>query len=193
MSTNGAIMVRSFAAPLEAKEGRIVEGCCVPYGEAAKVRDGDGPTYFEVFEPGCFRRQMQAANRIELRYEHRDGPADCVGIGQSLYEDAAGLFGSFSIYGDPLGDRTLELVRSGVLQGFSIAFTDYHKHWTRTAEGTVVRQNCRLHDVSLVRQPAYAGALVLATRSRAEVMAELDVPVIDDAQLDRLRAVGINA
>ncbi|HKE76618.1 MAG TPA: HK97 family phage prohead protease, partial [Acidimicrobiales bacterium] len=150
-------------------------------------------SYWEVFEPGCFRKQLQAAERIELRYEHRDDLAHSVGVCRSLHEEAGGLFGTFAIHAGAFGDQALELVRSGILPGFSVSFRDRFTHWRRTSDGTVVRQNCELREVSLVRAPAYTGALVTATRSRAEIEAEFDLPPIDAAQLDRLRAVGITA
>jgi len=186
------VMRRTFQAPLEVKEGRIVEGCCVPYGEATKVRDSpDGPAYYERFEPGAFRKHLNAANRIELRYEHRDDLAHSVGVGRALYEEARGLFGTFLIHAGAFGDQALELVRAGILPGFSISFSDRFTQWKRAEDQVVVRESCELHEVSLVRQPAYAGAVVTAVRSRAQLLGELELPAIADEQLERLRSVGI--
>lgn len=185
-------MRRTFSAPLENTEGRIVEGCVVPYGEAARVRDfPDGPVYHEVFEPGAFRKQLRAADKVELRYEHKDDLAHSIGICRSLYEEASGLFGTFAIHAGAFGDQALELVRSGILPGFSVGFKDRYSHWKRTAEGTVVRANCLLEEVSLCRSPAYVGAVVTATRSRAEWNEALELPSVDEAERERLRAVGI--
>ena len=114
------VHTRSFEAPLEAKEGRIVEGCCVPYGEAAKVCDDGGVPYYEVFEPGAFRKQLRAASRLELRYEHRDDLASAIGVCRSLHEEASGLFGAFAIHRGAFGDQALELIHEGILPGFSI-------------------------------------------------------------------------
>jgi HK97 family phage prohead protease len=190
--TDKPVLRRTFTAPLEAKEGRIVEGCCVPYGEASKVRDGpDGPAYYEVFEPGAFSRQIRAADKLELRYEHRDGLEDSVGVCRALHEEAHGLFGTFAVYDDELGNRALNMVRSGILKGLSIEFSDRFTHWKRNAQGAVVRQKCLLHHVALVREPAHAGALVTAVRSREQMLGEIDLPEVPDEQLERLRAVGI--
>ena len=58
------ILTRTFLMPLEEKEGRILEGCCVPYGEAARVCDSpEQPAYYEMFEPGAFRKQLNAADK----------------------------------------------------------------------------------------------------------------------------------
>jgi HK97 family phage prohead protease len=193
MSENARpVMQRTFKAPLEAKEGRILEGCCVPYGEAQKVRDSpSGPAYFEVFEPGAFAKQLRAADKVELRYEHRDGLADSVGICRALYEEAHGLFGTFAVHAGAFGDQALELVRSGILPGFSIEFEDRFSHWKRNAQGAVIRSKCLLHHVALVRNPAYSSALITAQRSREALLEDLELPQPDDEQLERLRAVGI--
>jgi HK97 family phage prohead protease len=194
MSTNGdrPVLRRTFQAPLEAKEGRLLEGCCVPYGEAQRVADPGGAPYYEVFEPGAFARQLRAADKIELRYEHRDGLTDSVGVCRSLYEEAHGLFGSFAIHLGAFGDQALELVRSGILPGLSVEFSDRFSHPLRNAAGAIVRSKCVLHSVGLVREPAYTGALVTAVRSRAQWAAELDLPETEEEQLERLRLVGID-
>jgi len=190
-TTDKPVLRRTFEAPLEQKEGRIVEGCCVPYGEAQKVSDGGDP-YFEVFEPGAFAKQLVAPNRIELRYEHGTDLAASVGVCRALHEEAHGLFGEFEIHDDPLGDRTLNMVKAGVLPGFSVEFVDRYTQWMRNAAGAVVRRSCNLVSVGLVRTPAYDGALVLAVRSRQDLLGDIELPEIDDAQVERLRAVGIS-
>jgi HK97 family phage prohead protease len=196
-NSNGKpVLQRTFKAELELREGRILEGCCVPYGEAAKVQDliGPdtlGPPYYELFEPGAFRKQLRAADKLELNYEHRDDLASSIGVCRELLEQSSGLYGVFQLHRGPFGDQALELVRSGVLWGFSVDFEDQFRHWQRTPENTVVRQNCRLRHVALTRSPAYQGAQVLAMRSRAELEAAFELPHVDDEQLERLRAVGV--
>jgi len=50
------VLTRTFPLKLERSgDGRTLEGCCVPYGEAAKVTDDGVTTYYEVFEPGASR------------------------------------------------------------------------------------------------------------------------------------------
>lgn len=190
----GMVLQRAFRAELQADDdGRMVEGCVVPYGEAARVQDID-PTsgelsspYWEVFEPGAFRKQLRAAPRLELRYEHRDDLASSVGVCRSMHDEAAGLFAAFRIHAGALGDQALALAREGILAGFSVEFLDRFRNWQRTPEGTVVRRNCHMLSVGLTRTPAYSGAQLVAVRSRAD----FDVPEADDAQAERLRALGI--
>jgi len=195
--TEQVVLLRSFAAELEAKDGRMVEGCIVPYGEPARVQDVgmDGALsspYWEMFEAGAFRKQLRAAGRLELRYEHRTDLAHSIGVGVELHDEAAGLFGAFRVHDGAFGDQALELVRSGILPGFSVECVDRFRHWRRTAEGTVVRSNCELLSVGLTRTPAYAGAQVVALRSRAEYEQEFGLPPVDADQLARLAAVGVS-
>jgi HK97 family phage prohead protease len=186
------ILQRTFRAELQPREGRIIEGCCVPYDQPARVSDAGGPPYMEVFEPGAFRKQLRAADRVGLRFEHRDEIFHRIGRCQELEERAEGLYGSFTIHPGPFGDQAIELVRAGELTGFSVGFSDRFEHWRRLEDGTVVRSACQLHEVSLCEEPAYAGALITAQRSRDQLAAELELPPrIDDELAERLRAVGV--
>jgi HK97 family phage prohead protease len=191
MSDEPQVLHRTFQMQLQTVEGRMLDGCVVPYGEASEVSDG-GPSYYEVFEPGAFSRNLKAANRIALHYEHHEDLAHTIGSARSLHEEASGLYGTFYVVPGPFGDQALALVDEGILQGFSLGFTDRRRGAPkRTAQGTIVRDNCRLHEVSLCREPAYAKALVMAHRSKASWLKELEIPTVDDEQKERLRAVGI--
>jgi hypothetical protein len=186
------VMVRTFSAELRPTgEGRTVEGCVVPYGVPAKVSDAGAPPYLERFEPGSFRKQLRAAPRIGLRFEHGTGLAERIGRCRELSEESSGLYGSFDVTPGPFGDHALELVRQGVLGGFSVGFSDRFERWRREGD-VVVRQSCHLHEVSLCEEPAHAGALVTALRSRADLASELGLPADAEADplADRLRALG---
>lgn len=189
------ILHRTFPLKLErtGADRRTLEGCCVPYGEAALVTDDDGKTtYYEAFEPGAFTRNLRAAARIELRYEHRDGLADIIGRAVELSEEGSGLYGSFRVFDGAFGDQALTLVDEGVLPGLSVGFVSKRRGGVRqTAEGTVIRDLCHLEEVSLCRTPAYDRAVITARRSASMLRAELELPAVADEQLERLRAVGI--
>ncbi len=187
------VLVRTFPLRLERTgDGRTLEGCCVPYGEASKVTDDGVNTYYEVFEPGAFARNLKAASRIELRYEHGDNMLDIVGRALELTEEASGLYGSFRVFDGHVGDHALTLVEEGVLPGLSVGFIPKRRGGERrTAEGTIVRDLCHLHEVSLCRQPAYDRAVVTSIRSATAMRAELALPEVVDEQIERLRAIGI--
>lgn len=168
-----------------APDGRTLEGRLVPFDKPAKVQDPGGPAYVELFAQGCFRRQLQAPNRVSLRFEHRDGLTDRLGRGLDLWEDEEATWGRFKVADGPIGDHALALVDDGVVSGFSIGFVPRRSR--RNEAGQVVRTLCSLEEVSLVPEPAYAGTEVIR-RSRSAY----DVPGgPDPAQIERLRRVGI--
>ena len=191
MSSNGHdVLRRMVSAELNASEGRILEGCCAPYGQPATVQDPGGPAYTEVFERGAFQRAVRAPNRVQLLFEHRDGLTDRVGRALELREEDGGLFGSFKVVGGMIGDHALALCDEGMLEGFSVGFVPLGRA-RRNADGHVVRSRCHLADVSLVPEPAYAGAGEIVHRSREELAREFELPENDEAQTERLRLVGI--
>lgn len=186
------VLQRTFRAELQPGEGRTLEGCCVPYDQPARVRDAGGPPYTEVFEYGAFRKQVRAADRVRLRFEHGSDIHHRIGRCCELQETAGGLYGTFAIHPGPFGDQALELVRAGELTGFSVGFTDRFERWRRLEDGTVVRSSCSLHEVSLCEEPAYPGALITAQRSRAQLAEEYGLPAPPpDEQVERLRALGV--
>lgn len=193
MSANETVLRRTFPMKLERSgDGRTLEGCCVPYGEAARVSDDGVTTYYEVFEPGAFTRNLKAPGRIELRFEHGEAMLDIVGRASDLSEESSGLYGSFRVFDGMVGDHALRLVEEGVLPGLSVGFMPKRRGGDRrTAEGTVIREYCHLAEVSLCRKPAYDRAVVTTVRSAAVMRRELELPPVSDEQLERLRAIGI--
>jgi len=174
---------------LSGNEGRILEGVLVPYNAPAKVADPGTPPYWEVFVPGAFKRQSSAADKVQLRFEHRDGLTDRVGRGLELHERDEGLWGSFKVVDGVIGDHALALVDEGMIGGFSVGFADLARVERRNEQGHVVRQRCHLADVSLVPEPAYAGTAVAHRHSPSPLAAP--PPAVPPEQLERLAAVGI--
>ena len=144
-------------------DGRTLILACVPFDVAATVDDGDGQ-YEESFKRGAFASITKAANRVELRYAHREGIP--YGFGQQLIEDPTHLLGVFRVAPSERGDQVLALVRDNQLKGVSIGFVPGHSDET-TVNGK--RSVSRVHikqlaEVSLTPAPAYHGAEVLAVR-----------------------------
>jgi HK97 family phage prohead protease len=187
------VLHRTFPLKLERSgDGRTLEGCCVPYGEASLVTDDGVTTYYEVFEPGAFSRNLKAAERVELRFEHGNGMLDIVGRAKELSEEGSGLYGSFRVFDGYVGDHALRLVEEGVLPGLSVGFVPKRRGGERrTPEGSVIRDFCHLAEVSLCRTPAYDRAVITAVRSASAMRVELALPEVVDEQVERLRAVGV--
>ncbi len=110
---------RTFPTALERSGGdqRTLGGCCVPYSAPSTVSDDGRTSYREMFAPGCFGRQLNAARRIALTYRHGDGIIDTIGRATQLDEEDGGLFGMFRIFDGMIGDHALTLVDEGMLPG----------------------------------------------------------------------------
>lgn len=187
-------IVRTFAAEMSAGDGRTVDVRIVPYGETATANDGFGGVargipYTEQWMPGAFLHQEKAANRVLANFEHHPGLAGVVGHGLTLREAADGFYGSFRMHETPDGDKALMLVREGVLGGVSLEAQPVKS--VRNAAGIVQRVKANLRAIALCREPAYAGAQVLAVRT-APVFDEEILPVdLDPEIVERCRRLGI--
>lgn len=156
--TTREVLTRSFETELVADgDGRTIVGRCVPYGVRSTVRDRpDAPSYTELFERGAFARVCAAPNRVLLRFEHNQGLADTVGHAVELDDRPDGLWGRFRALTSGGADVALELVAAGVLTGLSVGFVPLTRA-PLLSDGTVIRTRCHLDEVSLCREPAYAG------------------------------------
>jgi HK97 family phage prohead protease len=187
-------IVRTFAAEMSAGDGRTVDVRIVPYGETAIALDGYGGVargipYTEQWMPGVFTHQERAANRVLANFEHHSGLAGVVGHGLVLREAPEGFYGSFRMHETPDGDKALMLVKEGVLGGVSLEAQPVKS--VRNAAGIVQRVKANLKAIALCREPAYAGAMVLAVRT-APVFDEELLPVeIDPDLLARCERLGI--
>lgn len=175
-------ITRAYAAELEVGDGRTIVGRIVPYGEVARVADGAGEPYDEVWLPGAFRRVMRAADRVLLNYEHRAGLLDQVARCTALADGDGGLDGEFRAFDGPVGDHALELVRSRAVLGLSVQARVPARRRVR-ADGVVERTLATtLEHVALTASPAYAGAVVTAVRSAGELLEAPETAGIDEVR-----------
>ena len=168
-------LIRDFAGDIEIRSdgtGRTVHGILVPYNTVARVSDG-GPAYDEMFAPGAFTRDIQARNgdfrAVKFLYQHDH--TEPIGRAVDLSEDAAGFYGAFRVAKTARGDESLELLREGVLDAFSIGFRaiDPAPGDPFDPRDVVVRTKAALRETSLVTFPAYAGALVAGVRDAQDL------------------------
>ncbi|WP_324667187.1 Prophage protease [Mycobacterium canetti] len=141
--------------------GRELFGVAVPYNQTAEVSDATGGGYLERFAPGCFARSItQRGHKVRLLtgHDHRRLP---VGKAVELVERPDGLHVSFKVAETPSGDEVLTLVRDGLVDSFSVGFQPIAHHWE---DGTLVRTEAALREVSVVCEPAYAGAVIEGVR-----------------------------
>lgn len=147
------------------ESGRTIYGLAVPYNAPTEVDDGFG-TYREQFAPGAFSRSIgERGHKVKLFTQH-DTRKLPIGKPADLSERSDGLHVAFSVARTRDGDEALELVSTGVVDGFSVGFAPIRER--RESDGTVTRTEAALREVSLVHSPAYDGALIGGVRSARE-------------------------
>jgi HK97 family phage prohead protease len=141
--------------------GRELFGRIVPYNQTIEVNDGVLP-YLERFEYGSLSRSIrERAHKIRLLAQH-DRHRFPVGKALELNEHPDGVHGVFAVANTSDGNDLLELVRCGLVAGFSVGFMPVKD---RTEGGVTVRTEASLREVSAVSEPAYPGAEIAGIRS----------------------------
>lgn len=160
---------RSLTAPVLDVDHRhrIITVIAVPWLQQATI-PYKGEVWNEVFERGAFNRAGLTTNPSRVRVNREHNPALAVGKATSFdTNDPRGLIADLHMAKTPLGDETLTLADDQSLSasvGFGIhPGGETRERFTRTRRIT----NAFLDHIALVQQPAYAGAQVLAVRSRA--------------------------
>lgn len=163
--------VRMFPVELAEGDGRTLETRIAPYNVSAMVSDPpDYRPYQEMFLPGAFERQVNAANTagrtlgIWLNFEHEQGLRGIIGRGTQLRDQPDGLYGTFRMDEGADADKALRFVNDGELTGLSMEFRAV-KGGSRWLDGVRQRLHAHIDRVSLCRFPAYQQAQVLAVRT----------------------------
>ena len=188
---------RTFAAEVTAGDGRTIDVRIVPYDETIEHNDGlggvpRGVMYREAWSPGCFDEQMVAGHRLKvlMNFEHERGAPNVCGKGMALRSTPDGLHGTFRALNTQAGDTALELVNDGILDGVSLEARA--KKSIRGTDGVVRRVKAHLVNVALCREPAFAGARVLAVREAAVVIDEQLLPTdLDPELVENIRRLGV--
>lgn len=150
--------------------GREIFGRAVPYGVTIDVTDFDGARYRERFEYGAFARTIRERGHKVKLLDHHNRRKLAVGRAVDLREESDGLHSAFEVANTRDGDELLELVRTGVVDSFSIGFEPVRDRRERDANGDlVVRLEVKLHEVSAVNFPAYEDALIGGVRSELSI------------------------
>jgi len=195
-----ALAVRRFDVEIATGKGRTVELRIAPFGEKAVCADGlgglpKGVRYEEELMPGLYDKQLRAANRVFLNFEHQPGMAGLIGHGLSLRSASDGYYGDFRVQETADGDKALDLVHNNVLTGASVE--SYWLKSVRAATGVVQRVKGHLEAVALCREGAYPSAVVTGLRAEemeheSIILDESLLPVTPDPELiERCRSLGI--
>lgn len=150
-----ALIERRFAAAewREVDGGLVVEGIAVPYGQEADI----GGLFRERVESGAFG-DLSAADVIANRQHDRGQPLARTGGGGLILQDSREtLRAMVTLPPTTEGRDTGELVKRGVLRGFSIEFVveDGGEAWV---EGLRSITSAQLRGLAIVDRPAYSEA-----------------------------------
>lgn len=143
-----------------------LEGLCVPY-DVPTTKAGPRP---EVFRRGAFATAATNAGKVRLTDNNHAGASRRpVGVASDLLEDVrdgrVGLWGRFRFYNTPEGRAAFENVREETYGGLSIGFVPVREE---VRDGVRNVLEARLHHVSLVDEPAYDDAQVVAVRAASD-------------------------
>lgn len=165
---------------------RTIELIAIPYDEEAAVPYG-GQMVLETVAPGAFdgietRNEHVSANR-DHNYERTFGKA----TGYRT-DDLRGLITQLHVSNTPLGDETLQLAADGVLKG-SVGMLVRRSDQVLN-KGFRRIKRAFLDHVSLVPNPAYTGAGVLAVRQEQGIPVEDEnTPLAPTPNLDKVMAL----
>jgi HK97 family phage prohead protease len=151
--------------PLELRastDGAGLDGLCVPYGSTTLKA---GYPKGERFLPGSFADLIatNGAAKIRLTDSHDESGRRPIGVATEFREEEAGLWGRFRFYNTPEGRGGRENVVEQTYGGLSVGFLPVAERVGDDGAREIVR--ARLFHVSLVDEPAYSDARVLAVRS----------------------------
>lgn len=173
----------------------MMEGLAVPYG-----RQTDVGWYLEEFAAGAFSKSIkEAARDLPLLLFH-DNRAFPIGAADKWTETKDGLLGQWRLDSSEEAQRGASAARDGLLTGLSVGFNPVRSVWTMTenwnpdlgpeGKDSVLRQEARLLEVSLVSTPAYVDAgvtLVRSSDSRKRTGGARPALEAWKSELDRLR------
>jgi HK97 family phage prohead protease len=187
------VIVRELGADLEVGDGRTIEMRIVPFNEVATVADPpDFRPYQEEWMPGVFDKQLRAADKVYLNFQHEPGLKNIIGRGVELRAASDGYHGSFKVKDTEEGDTALWLVREGTLTGASVEVPKRNIRSVRTSTGVVQRVKAHLDAVALCRRGAFTGAVVTAVRDEFILDEELMPQKMSSDIINRCKALGIS-
>lgn len=168
----------------------MLRGRAVPYGE-----DTDIGWFLEQFATGSLGKSArESAAALPLLLFHNDGQLPMGSIAR-WDEQPTGLWGEWRIDDTAEAQAAARSAKGGHLNFMSVRFMPIRSTWTFVDEpggkDSVVREEARLLEVSLVTTPAYNSATVQWVRSNeGRRSAQQGTPRIDAWRkfLDEIRA-----
>ncbi|MCU1418737.1 MAG: hypothetical protein JWP32_2911 [Schumannella sp.] len=167
-------------------DGRTVEAYAAVFGQEVPISDGDG-IYSERIDPTAFNKTLSdKGTRFSVLYNHgmtiygtpSDSGSMPIGTPLEVRADSRGLLTVTRYNNTPLGEATLEAIKSDSLraQSFAGAFVRSDKSKPRGgfrpdasgARQLVTRQEINLREYGPTPFPAYSDAAIVGVRSLAD-------------------------
>jgi HK97 family phage prohead protease len=180
------ILTRSDAVldAVDFKE-RLIDIIAVPWGQEATVF-WRGEFWTETFERGAFKGVEARNGQVRVNREHRKG--ETVGkVVEFNADHEQGLFTRLRIVKGPKGDEILHLAEEDMVSA-SIGYR------TNKPQDVLVNKQDRtrrvqaafLDHLSMVEDPAFKGARVLAVREDEAALIAVDGPLPETPVLDEM-------
>ena len=143
-----AVEYRFFALEYRAEAGNKVTGTVLRYGSVAEI----GGAFQERFAPGAFGDVQSSDVIANVQHDRRKPVARTQGGGLRLSDSATELKADLELADTTDGKDALELLRRGILKGFSVEFTATKESYQDEVR---VVEKADLSAISLVDRPAY--------------------------------------
>lgn len=164
-----------FYAPLELKFAGESQSTGEVEGYGSVF--GNVDSYGDTIVPGAFKQSLAEyaaqGRKISMYVQHGFGDPRPVGVWDSVEEDGKGLYVKGKMLGldTETGKYHYALVKGGAIQGLSIGFRIAKADYPNEAgKPRRVIKEVKLHEVSLVDQPANPAALIGSVKSLEDVL-----------------------
>jgi len=151
---------------LSGAQGRTLIARMLQWDAINHVTDNGRDWYDEVWRRGSFADTIKRAESLKrgwpltVLHNERTMP---VGVTTSVHEREDGPYFTGKISRTNAGDEVLELIRDGALPGVSVGCKPIRS--TRTAKGTIERNEVAMREIALTPWPALVGADIMTLRS----------------------------
>ena len=158
------ITVKGIELREDQGDGTRIEGIAVPFGQRIGLWRGAA----EEFAPDC---DFGDTTRTKLSRDH----GRLIGKVTNATREADGLHITASISDTAEGRDTVQLIRDGVLDSFSVGFMPVTTDKRTEGDTSVyVRRAVKLLEVAVTGIPAYTGAAITGQRDQEHVNQETD-------------------
>lgn len=170
------------------EEKMIIEGYAVKFNEETLIGT-ETHGFREIIEPDALKETNM--KDVPLKYNHQDNflvIARTRNKSLTLEIDGVGLKIRAELLDTQSNRDIYKMVKSGLLDKMSFAFTVKSQTWNRDGDIPLRRINQieRLYDVSIVDVPAYEGTSVYA---RSLEMLDNDTKALENVRLDHKKEI----